>query len=96
MFHKPFLAKTQSGLRKRGISMFKYWLIVGAILTSGAAHSEPQSPWFGSDATVPEQIAIKYSATKTQDFSQNGDCTIYSCSSLVKIAMPLQNSDANP
>lgn len=96
MFHKPFLAKTLSCLRQKEISVLKFWSIFGLILTGATAHSETQSPWFGSEAAVPEQVAVKNSTAKIQNFVQFEDCTIYSCSSLVKIAMPQQNSSANP
>ncbi len=76
--------------------MFKFWSILGLILASATAHSETQAPWFGSEAATPEQVAIKISTAKTQNSALNQDCTIYSCSSLVKIAMPQQNSGSNP
>jgi hypothetical protein len=76
--------------------VLKFWSAFSFVLISATAHAETQSPWFGSEAGIPEQVAIKISTAKLQNFSQNGDCTIYSCSSLVKIAMPLQNSGANP
>jgi hypothetical protein len=76
--------------------VFKFWSAFSLVLISATAHAETQSPWFGSEAGIPEQVAIKISTAKLQNFAQNQDCTIYSCSSLVNVAMPQKNSGANP
>jgi hypothetical protein len=76
--------------------MAKFWSALALILMSANAFSETQSPWFGSEAATPEQLAINNSTAPNQNPTQFEDCTIYSCSSFVKIAMPNQNSDANP
>jgi hypothetical protein len=96
MFHKPFLGKTYICLRKKEIPVFKFCFILGLLFTSSVAHSETQLPWFGSAAATPEQVTLEFSVANRQESSQKDNCAIYSCSSLVKIAMPQQNSSSNP
>jgi hypothetical protein len=96
MLHKPFLAKTAFCLREKEVSVFKFWSIFGLILAVSAAHSETQAPWFGSEAATAEQIAVNRPTAQIQNFAQIQDCAIYSCSSLLNIAMPINNSSTNP
>jgi hypothetical protein len=96
MFLKPFLAKTFFCLREKEVSVFKFCSILGLVLATSAAHSEAQAPWFGSEAAAAEQVAAETLPLKTLNFVVNRDCAIYSCSALVNIAMPLENSAANP
>jgi hypothetical protein len=83
-------------LRKKEFLVLKFWSILGLVLTSAAAHCETGAPWFGSEAETAEQVSISFAASQSQKTTQTDNCTIYSCSSLVKIAMPLKNSGANP
>ncbi len=96
MFLKPFLAKTFFCLREKEVTVFKFSSILGLVLATSAAHSEAKAPWFGSEAAAAEQVAAETLPLKTLNFVVNRDCTIYSCSSLVKIAMPSKNSVTNP
>ena len=76
--------------------MIKAIVIVTVILVSGAAQAEGLSPWFGSEVSPPEQIAINIMANAVADSVKNQDCAIYDCATLVKIAKPEQKSTANP
>jgi hypothetical protein len=83
-------------LRDKEITVFKFYSILCLVLATSAAHSETQAPWFGSEAASAEQVGAKTSAPESQNFKENRNCAIYSCPDLVNIAMPLQNSSANP
>ena len=76
--------------------MIKAIAVFTLILVPGVVQADNLSPWFGSEFSPPEQIAINITANASDDSVKNHDCSIYDCTTLVKIAKPDQKSAANP
>ncbi len=76
--------------------MIKKFTIGALVMMSGTAFAENQSPWFGGDASPPQQIATTISASEQEVSAKNVDCAIYNCTTLVNIAKPEQKSASNP
>ena len=76
--------------------MIRAIVIVTLLLLSGTAQAEDMSPWFGSEVSPPEQIVINLISDARTDSVKSPDCSIYDCTTLVKIAKPEQKSAAIP
>ena len=76
--------------------MLKFLTVFSFILIAESAQAAESPPWFGSAAADPERVKLSVKANSASKYDQNPDCTIYSCSTLVKIAKPEKKSASNP
>ena len=76
--------------------MVRFLVAFGFLAWNGTAFAEQSAPWFGSEASPPQQIVVKVLDTPQTSAEQNRDCTISSCPALVKIAKPELKSASNP
>ena len=76
--------------------MVRFLVAFGFWVSSAAAFAEQSAPWFGSEASPPQQVAVKVSEFIQVNSDHDRDCTISGCSTLVKTAKPEQKSASNP
>jgi hypothetical protein len=76
--------------------MVRFLVAFGFLASSSTVFAEQSAPWFGSEASPPQQVVVKVSEFIQANSGRDQDCTISGCSTLVKAAKPEQKSASNP